>query len=65
MEAYPTRDKGVFSQLIRLVDMHNLFHRRIVAGEDAINNAIDKVVCIVPGTLDQIRKLELKVRTIC
>ena len=25
---------------------------------------MDKVVCIVPGTLDQIRKLEVKVRTI-
>ena len=36
----------------------------IVAGQDAINIAMDKVVCIVPGTLDQIRKLKLKVRTI-
>ena len=65
MEAYPTRDKGVFGQLIRFVDMHHLFHRRIIAGQDAISTAMDKVVCIVPGTLDQIRKLELKVRTHC
>ena len=57
MEAYPTRDKGVFGQLISLVDMLHLYHRRIVAGQDTINTAMDKVVGIVPGTLDQIRKL--------
>ena len=62
MEAYPSRDKGVFGQLLRFVDMHHLFHQRIVAGQDAINHVMDQVVCMVSGTLDQIRKHELKVR---
>ena len=62
LEAYPTRDNGVFGQLLHFVDMHLLFHQRIIAGQDAITHALDQVVCIVSGTLDQIRKHELKVR---
>ena len=54
MDAYPTRDKGPLGELVRFVDMHNLFHGRINAGQDAINTAMDKVVCsassLVPWT---------------
>ena len=63
MGVYPARDKGLLGELVRFVDMNNLFHARIVAGQDAITATMDKVVCIVPGTLDQIRKLEQTVRT--
>ena len=42
--------------------MHLLFHERIIAGQDAITHALEQVVCIVSGTLDQIRKHELKIR---
>jgi hypothetical protein len=41
--------------------MHLLFHQRVIAGQDAITHALEQVVCIVSGTLDQIRKHELRI----
>ncbi len=62
MDAYPTRDRGPFSELIGFVDMYHGFQIRIVAAQEHLTAALKIAVNIIPKDLDQIRNHEMVMR---